>query len=96
MAIRSLRENREALLHLDQESKAGIETVEIRKLIEVAENYGSGKSSGAGGGDCGIAFVEGERAARELHEKWKEQNILPLSLQVSIMGAHVETKDDLS
>lgn len=96
MAIRSLRENREALLHLDQESEAGIETVEIRKLIEVAENYGSGKSSGAGGGDCGIAFVEGERAARELHEKWKEQNILPLSLQVSIMGAHVETKDDLS
>lgn len=88
-AIRSLRENRQVLLCLDQEAKVGIETAEIKTLIEIANKYGSGKSSGAGGGDCGIAFVEGEQAAKELQEKWQELSILPLPLQVSVTGAHV-------
>lgn len=90
MAIQSLRKNRQALLLLDQEAKAGIETKEIKTLIKVADEYGSGKSSGAGGGDCGIAFVKGEQAAQALREKWEKQQILPLPLQVSTLGAHVK------
>ncbi|MCJ7840110.1 phosphomevalonate kinase [Lederbergia sp. NSJ-179] len=92
-AIAALRENREALMRLDEQAAAGIETKEIKALIEVAEKYGSGKSSGAGGGDCGIAFVEGEQAARELRKKWQEKQLLPLSLQVSPEGAHLFLQD---
>ncbi|GIN72007.1 phosphomevalonate kinase [Bacillus sp. J14TS2] len=88
-AIHSLKENRQVLLCLDQQAEVGIETAEIKTLIEAADKYGSGKSSGAGGGDCGIAFVEGGQAAEELRRKWQEKHIYPLPLQVSVVGAHV-------
>lgn len=59
-----------------------IETPALAALCEVAEAQGgAGKSSGAGGGDCGIAFAPHEARARIL-EQWGESGIIPLDLSV--------------
>jgi phosphomevalonate kinase len=51
----------------------------------VAERFGHSKSSGAGGGDCGIAFICNNQFKR-LHDAWIEEDILPLNLNVSQTG----------
>lgn len=47
-----------ALQKLGEHVSFAIETKELKKLIDIANKYGGGKSSGAGGGDCGIALVK--------------------------------------
>ncbi|WP_171038211.1 phosphomevalonate kinase [Aquibacillus sediminis] len=89
-AIASLTENRKALVELGAHTDVPIETVELRKLADIAENYGSGKSSGAGGGDCGIAFVTGEQQVGLLRQAWADVNITMLDLKVSPNGANYE------
>ncbi|WP_062107233.1 phosphomevalonate kinase [Bacillus niameyensis] len=88
-AIFALKKNREALLELDQYSKAGIETITLKTLIQIAEIYGSGKSSGAGGGDCGIAFVNDEVQVEKLKKEWAAASIDPLYLNVTETGASI-------
>ncbi|MDL4840182.1 phosphomevalonate kinase [Aquibacillus rhizosphaerae] len=86
-AINSLKKNRQALLQLSNHANGTIETPMLTNLVIIAERYGSGKSSGAGGGDCGIAFVAGENKKQALHSEWKSSNISPLDLSVSEKGA---------
>ncbi len=82
-AIASLTENRQALLALSLHANVQIETPTLKTLIQHANVYGSGKSSGAGGGDCGIAFVDSERKAQQLYKAWRKAGILPLDLSVA-------------
>ncbi|WP_226037292.1 phosphomevalonate kinase [Aquibacillus saliphilus] len=89
VAIDSLKENRDALIKLSDVADGTIETPMLTKLVLVAEKYGSGKSSGAGGGDCGVAFVKGNSQVEQLHSAWKQATILPLDLTVSQSGASV-------
>jgi len=57
-----------------------IETPALAALCEAAERHGgAGKTSGAGGGDCGIAFAPAG-AARQILKEWEEQRIIPLDL----------------
>lgn len=86
-AIKSLRDNRNALKELGEYAGVEIETPALKKLITAANRYGSGKSSGAGGGDCGIAFVRNEADIELLKKDWRKQDILPLPVQVSTAGA---------
>ena len=65
----------------------------LTKLCTVAEQYGSGKSSGAGGGDCGIAFLKDAAQVDALYDVWKEDNIRPLKVAVSQMGAAITDYD---
>ena len=92
-AICGLRENRHVLRKLDEWTKVNIETVELKKLIHIAGKYGSGKSSGAGGGDCGIAFVDSLEKAAELQKEWLEAAIEPLDLEVASTGTSIIIKD---
>lgn len=85
-AILSLTKNREALKLLMKEANLSIETPTLKKLADVAETYGSGKSSGAGGGDCGIAFTDKEKKKKELILAWEKTGIIPLKLDVSKKG----------
>ena len=87
LAISSLTQNREAINLLSDSAGVNIETPKLKMLIQLAEKYGSGKTSGAGGGDCGIAFVLKEKAAESLYKEWKSEDILPLRLHVSQYGA---------
>lgn len=60
-----------------------IETAELSTLIDIALRHGAAsKSSGAGGGDCGIAIVDDPRAAQDIRRDWSARGIVPLDLTV--------------
>ena len=88
-AIEALYNNRMALIGLGERAGVTIETKRIKTLCTIADQYGRGKSSGAGGGDCGIAFIQGEEKLQELRLQWKEAEILPLDLLVAPKGCAV-------
>ncbi|WP_400245989.1 phosphomevalonate kinase [Niallia sp. JL1B1071] len=79
LVMASLSANRSALLALSRETGGAIETIHLEKLIEIANRYGAGKSSGAGGGDCGIAFTSTDKLER-LHKAWQDAGIVPLDI----------------
>lgn len=89
LSLQSLMMNRNALMKISDQADAGIETFKLKQLIEIANNYGVGKTSGAGGGDCGIAFIKNVQDSESLKEDWKEALIEPLDLQVATDGAMV-------
>lgn len=69
------------LKDLGAKSGAKIETTRLKKLIEIAKICGyAGKSSGAGGGDCGIAIGKAEADEVRLVELWKESDIKNLKI----------------
>jgi phosphomevalonate kinase len=88
-AISSLAQNRQALQMLSDQAGIIIETRELKDLCDFAEKVGSGKSSGAGGGDCGIAFVKGEAEKEILQNAWQKAGITPLKLAVSKEGVNI-------
>lgn len=87
-AIEALYKNRMALLGLGERAGVKIETKRIKSLCTIADKFGRGKSSGAGG-DCGIAFTHGEEKVQELWFEWKEADILPLDILVAPKGSTV-------
>lgn len=83
----SIEKNRQALATLGDLSTASIETQRLKDLAIIAQDVGgAGKLSGAGGGDCGIAFVQTEKQAKTLRENWQKLNIQPLPLQIELVG----------
>lgn len=54
--LKAIHKNRTALQYLEYITSLQLETKEIIELCQIADKYGGGKFSGAGGGDCGIAF----------------------------------------
>lgn len=85
-SIAALEQNRRALAKLGENAGIIIETEKLKILCNTAEIYGSGKSSGAGGGDCGIAFVRSYAEREKLYEAWEATGILPLGLTVTQEG----------
>ncbi len=85
-AISALTQNRRTLRRLGENAGISIETKELKTLCDIAENFGSAKPSGAGGGDCGIAFIKRKHEIKELYEAWKEVGIEPLDLLISKNG----------
>lgn len=85
-----LKQNRAALKRLGEWTKVAIETEELENMISIANKYGVGKTSGAGGGDCGIAFVYDQATKERLLGEWKKHNIQPLDLAVTFAGATVK------
>lgn len=89
-AITGLKQNRKALMLLSKETDITIETAKLKALCTLAEKYGSGKTSGAGGGDCGIAFLNGVEQIQALYHSWQQVGIIPLpNVTVSQLGANV-------
>lgn len=90
---RGIKENRQALRTVGDYANAPIETPLLTKLCDVAEkNGGAGKPSGAGGGDCGIAFMPSKERVEKLLEDWEREGIKPLSIQPSRTGAIILPK----
>ncbi|KMY23079.1 phosphomevalonate kinase [Actinobaculum suis] len=76
---------RELLRKLGDTSGICIETPLLTALCDIAEKHGAyAKSSGAGGGDCGIALVPAEIGAKiaDIHQEWQEAGVFPLPLRV--------------
>lgn len=65
-----------------------LETPELRTLCALAHAHGAAaKTSGAGGGDCGIAMLPAGLSPDSLYAAWRAQGIEPLTLQVAQEGA---------
>src|SRR5699024_12824352 len=78
-----IEENREALALVGPRANAQIETAKRYDLSRAAKKLsGAGKVSGAGGGDCGIAFIPTHSNVDELKDVWKQNKITPLNLAI--------------
>ncbi|NYD67250.1 phosphomevalonate kinase [Agromyces atrinae] len=77
-----IRHARAALAHYATLTGIEIETPALTELCAIAERHGApAKSSGAGGGDCGIALA-GRAVDRErLRAEWLAADIRPLDLR---------------
>lgn len=76
---------RQLLRKMTQHWHLPLETNNLTKLIEIAQSYQyEAKSSGAGGGDCGIAIGSTHLNRQGLIDSWKVANIIPLPYQVTL------------
>jgi phosphomevalonate kinase len=77
-----IKQNRAALVTVGKDANLELETSMITELCNLAEEHGgAAKQSGAGGGDCGIAFMPTKESAEQLVEAWKNEGIIPLTIQ---------------
>lgn len=77
----AITRNRKLLNELSKISHVELETPRLKKLINLVVCFGgSGKMSGAGGGDCGIGFVKYGSNYQQIFEQWRQAQILPLQL----------------
>ncbi|MFD1360935.1 phosphomevalonate kinase [Lentibacillus salinarum] len=84
------RQNRRALAKVGQDAGVDVETPLLTTLCDLAEAHGgAGKSSGAGGGDCGIAFMPSKEQADQLMKAWQEAGIQPLAIEPNAAGATI-------
>ena len=85
---------RQVLGEIAAQRGVAIETPALRTLITTAlDEEWWAKSSGAGGGDCGIALAAPGVDAHALHEQWMAAGIRPLNLHVSPTGADTAPDD---
>ena len=69
------------------EGQSGITcmTKELECLIKIACTYDVGaKQSGAGGGDCGIAFCFNHETAASIKDEWRGMGIIPLNISLCV------------
>lgn len=77
----------ESLRHLDASGRIGIWTAEHERLAAVAREAGAiYKTSGAGGGDFGIAFAADHEVVRRLQARLAGQGILTLTATSAAAG----------
>ena len=78
-----IRSNRALLNEFAQVMQLEIETPALQTLCDIAEQNGAcAKTSGAGGGDCGICFTQTETQRQQIETQWAKAQIqvLPLSI----------------
>ena len=89
--LAGIRRNRELLRQLGERTGITIETPKLRHLIETAEDHGgAAKTSGAGGGDCGIVLIEDNADIDGLLAVWERADIRVLNLYVHQPEGQVE------
>lgn len=75
--------NRQALVRMGKETNVLIETPLLTTLCDIALKHGGvGKTSGAGGGDSGIAFVFKKEQVTKVVADWKTAGITLLDIHV--------------
>lgn len=93
--FQGIKANRKALDQVGKAADTSIETPELAVLCELAENLGgAGKPSGAGGGDCGIAFMPSKETAEKLALAWEKEGIKALALAPFTGGELVIEEND--
>lgn len=79
----SLEKNRELLRQYAENYNVLIERDNLFDLVEIAKKFGlASKTSGAGGGDCGIAISYKGFDVKSLEKEWKENKITKLDLSI--------------
>jgi phosphomevalonate kinase len=78
-----ISKNRQLLADLSCITGVRIETPALKQLCDLAEACGgAAKSSGAGGGDCGIVIADQKTGILPLMSRWEKAEITPLPLHV--------------
>lgn len=73
-----INENHQVLAELGRLINQPIETKRLSKLVMIARKYQAvGKLSGAGGGDCGLAFLVDSRQKEMIEQAWRQAGIDP-------------------
>lgn len=81
---KGIAKNRRILQDFARNMELVIETPALATLCRLAEEEGAvAKSSGAGGGDCGICFISQENQSEVICQKWQTAGILPLDFAVA-------------
>lgn len=79
-----IRHNRSLLSSYAKQVGLLLETPALATLIDLAEKHGAAaKTSGAGGGDCGIALIADSVKANLIRDTWAAAGILPLDLMIA-------------
>lgn len=88
LILEGVKQNRKTLATVGRHADAPVETPLLSELCDLAEQYGgAGKPSGAGGGDCGIAFMPSKKKAEDLMKAWIQAGIKPLDIKINPYGA---------
>jgi len=91
----AVAETAELLARLGDETGIPIVTPPLARLIAAARRVGAvAKPSGAGGGDCGIAFATSSEQADAVRAAWRADGIAPLPLAITPEGARHEVGDE--
>lgn len=81
--MREIIVNRELLLEMAESKSLEWETPLLNKLCSIAsDHFAAAKTSGAGGGDCGIALIPEKFDASLLVADWQAEGIVFLDLAV--------------
>lgn len=87
-----IRYNRQLLTDLGRKSGVHIETKALHQLCQIAETFnGAAKTSGAGGGDCGIVAIDRNSDFKQVLKSWTANKIEQLPLSVHFIDS-VTTK----
>ena len=79
-----IRSNRALLNEFAQVMQLEIETPALQTLCDIAEQVGAcAKTSGAGGGDCGICFTQNETQRQQIETQWAKAQIQVLPLTIA-------------
>ena len=77
-----IRQNRMIIQQMDNEATVDIETENLKMLCDIGERYGAAKTSGAGGGDCGIAIIDNRIDKNRIYNEWSSHGIKPLKFKI--------------
>lgn len=87
---RQINVNRNLLINLGEKLDIKIETPKLTTLCDIIFKFnGAAKSSGAGGGDCGIAILKNDIDLEKLIYEWEQEGISYLPLNVYTEGERV-------
>ena len=79
-----IRANRALLNEFAKVMQLEIETPALQALCDLAEQVGAcAKTSGAGGGDCGICFTQNEQQRQQIENQWAKAQIQVLPLTIA-------------
>ena len=78
-----IRQNRLVIQSMDVEATVNIETDKLKQLCEIGEKHGgASKTSGAGGGDCGITIINNVIDKQLIYDEWIANGIKPLEFKI--------------
>lgn len=87
-ALEAVRKTRGLLKDFAAAKQLTIETELLAELADIAEGHGAvGKSSGSGGGDCGIALAPQSVDTDKLVADWVAAGVEPLDVRLAPMAA---------
>lgn len=79
----TIKQNRKIIQYLDSFANIDIETPQLKKLCDIGDKFGgASKTSGAGGGDCGITIIENITNKQKIYDEWIKLGIKPLMLKI--------------